>query len=233
MKGTGLSALTASRFFPTAELIVATVHRPLYIAELSVAILRANTERKEQVRLIHRPFQDLAIVDPDGEDINNLTGKVDIVSLDHELFDPGLIGKGVLAKINHVKKRLATVDHVMMPMGAIVSCAPCEFLCPAETGPDGFDWSAVDDCRWGAFYDVTNLDSNGIHEPWRCDLSCVLNTLNPVSHHPESIMEALCRVCETVGLFLLVAVSGDVDVLFQLTFHPERSPETETDPVYA
>ena len=34
-------------------------------------------------RFVHRPSHELAVVDPDGEDENNLTGKVDVVhSLD-------------------------------------------------------------------------------------------------------------------------------------------------------
>ena len=31
------------------------------------------------VRFVHRPSNELAVVDPDGEDENNLTGKVDVV----------------------------------------------------------------------------------------------------------------------------------------------------------
>lgn len=30
------------------------------------------------MRFVHRPSHELAVVDPDGEDDNNLTGKVDV-----------------------------------------------------------------------------------------------------------------------------------------------------------
>ena len=63
--------------------------------------------------------------------------------LDYELFDPGLIGKGVgvsvalfprchvplrhpaalsevLARVNHIKKKLVTSDHMILPMSAVL-----------------------------------------------------------------------------------------------------------------
>lgn len=165
--GTGLPLMTAARYLPTASIVANTAHRSHYIADLSIAIAAQNGFKKEQIRFVHRPSQDLNIVDPDGEDINNLTGKVDVVVLDYELFDPGLLGKGVLAKVNHLKKRVTTADHLMVPRGAMVLCSPCEIICPRGSGPDGLDWRAVDDTRWGAFYETTNLDVEGLHEPWR------------------------------------------------------------------
>lgn len=164
--GTGLPVMTCARCLPTAEIVACTAHRAFYIADISMAICSANGIRKEQVRFIHRPTQDLAVVDPDGEDINNLTGRVDCVVLDYELFDPGLIGKGVLAKVNHIKRKLVTSNHLFMPMGATVLMAPCEIICPRGNGPDGFDWRSGDETRWGAFYEVTDLDNKGL-EPWR------------------------------------------------------------------
>lgn len=165
--GAGLPLLNAARYLPTSEIIACTAHRAGYIADISMAIARENGLKSEQVKFIHRPSQDLAIVDPDGEDINNLTGRVDVVVLDQELFDPGLLGKGVLAKVNHIKKKLTTANHIIVPMGAQVLCAPCEIICPRGDGPDGFDWRAGDDTRWGAFYETTNLDGE-LREPWRC-----------------------------------------------------------------
>ena len=35
--------------------------------------------RGSWLRFVHRPSHELAVVDPDGEDENNLTGKVDVV----------------------------------------------------------------------------------------------------------------------------------------------------------
>mmetsp|Transcript_136991 Transcript_136991/g.355848 ORF Transcript_136991/g.355848 Transcript_136991/m.355848 type:complete len:1062 (-) Transcript_136991:29-3214(-) len=165
--GSGLPMLTATRYLPTAEIIANTAHRAFYIADLSLTTAQQNGIRREQVRFIHRPSHELAIVDPDGEDINNLTGKVDCVVMDYEFFDPGLLGKGVLAKINHAKRKLVTSNHMMMPMGATVLCAPCEIVCPRGDGTDDLDWRCGDDTRWGAFYEVANLDEEGCTEPWR------------------------------------------------------------------
>jgi len=165
--GTGLPLMTAVRYLPSADIIANTAHRAFHIADLALSTAALNGIKKEQVRFIHRPTQDLAIVDPDGEDINNLTGKVDCLVFEHELFDPGLLGKGVLAKVIHAKKKLATANHMTMPMGATVLCAPCEVVCSRGTGPDGLDWSVVDETRWGAFYEVSNLDSEDAIEPWR------------------------------------------------------------------
>ncbi|CAE8640948.1 unnamed protein product, partial [Polarella glacialis] len=166
--GSALPLMTAARYLPTSEIIANTAHRPAYIADLSMTIARENGFKKEQLRFVHRPSHELAIVDPDGEDINNLTGKVDVVVLDYELFDPGLIGKGVLAKVNHAKKKLTTANHLIVPMSAMVLCVPCEMICPRRNGPDGLDWSAGDETRWGAFYESANLDPGGLREPWRC-----------------------------------------------------------------
>lgn len=165
--GSGLPLMTCNRHLPTAPIIACTGHRAFYIADLSMAIASQNGLSRDQVRFIHRPSHELAIVDPDGEDINNLTGRVDTIVIDHEFFDAGLIGKGVLAKINHAKRKLASSSHLMMPMGASLMCAPCEVICPRGTGPDGLDWRSGDDTRWGAFYEVTNLDDEGLCEPWR------------------------------------------------------------------
>jgi len=165
--GTAMPVMTAARFLPTAELIAVTGHRPRHIADLSMAILAGNKFRKEQVRLIHRPSHELNIVDPEGEDINNLTGKVDIATIDYENFDAGLIGKGVLPRINHLKKKILTASHMIIPSGAMVSCSPCEIVCPKGDGPDELDWRAVDKCRWGAFYESANMDNKELAEPWR------------------------------------------------------------------
>eukprot|EP00927_Polykrikos_kofoidii_P027016 TRINITY_DN23924_c0_g1_i1.p1 TRINITY_DN23924_c0_g1~~TRINITY_DN23924_c0_g1_i1.p1 ORF type:complete len:1084 (+),score=181.42 TRINITY_DN23924_c0_g1_i1:51-3254(+) len=165
--GTALPILTVSRYLPTAELIANSAHKAAYIAELAIAMLVSNGAKKDSVRFIHRPSQDLAVVDPEGEDKNNLTGRVDVVVFDFELFDPGLIGKGILTKVNHAKKKLLTAQHLTVPMGAAVACAPCEMVCPRGNGPDGLDWSTWDSCRWGAFYDMMNLDQGGVQEPWR------------------------------------------------------------------
>jgi len=165
--GSGLPLLTCSRYLPQADILACTGHRAFYIADLSMAIAGTNGLRSSQVRFVHRPSHELAVVDPDGEDINNLTGRVDCVVVDHEFFDPGLIGKGVLAKINHVKRKLVSTSHLMVPMGASVMCAPCEIICPRGNGPDGLDWRGGDQTRWGAFYEVTNVDDKGLHEPWR------------------------------------------------------------------
>eukprot|EP00438_Fugacium_kawagutii_P018135 Skav231598 [mRNA] locus=scaffold232:352365:353491:+ [translate_table: standard] len=96
-------------------------------------------------RFVHRPSHELAVVDPDGEDDNNLTGKVDvaralgatrlgelrrtgavnnfslIVVLDYELFDPGLIGKG--AAVSETQVSAAGVS----PADASTGCP-----CPSE-----------------------------------------------------------------------------------------------------
>mmetsp|Transcript_56860 Transcript_56860/g.124365 ORF Transcript_56860/g.124365 Transcript_56860/m.124365 type:complete len:1071 (+) Transcript_56860:202-3414(+) len=165
--GTTLPLLTAARYLPKGDIIANTAHRAFYIADLALTIAKDNGIQKEQIKWIHRPTQDLSIVDPDGEDINNLTGKVDCVVLDYELFDAGLLGKGVLAKINHTKKKLVTANHLIMPMGASVMCAPLEVISNRGNGADGLDWRAVDDTRWGAFYEVGNLDDTESHEPWR------------------------------------------------------------------
>mmetsp|Transcript_36140 Transcript_36140/g.93245 ORF Transcript_36140/g.93245 Transcript_36140/m.93245 type:complete len:1065 (-) Transcript_36140:47-3241(-) len=165
--GCGLPLLTAQRYLPTAEIIAATAHRAFYIADLNLATASGNGIKKEQVRFIHRPSHELAVVDPDGEDINNLTGRVDVAVFDHEFFDPGLIGKGVLAKINHAKRKLLTANHMVMPMGATILCAPTEIISPRGTGPDGLDWRAGDETRWGAFYEAGNLDDDTLYEPWR------------------------------------------------------------------
>jgi len=165
--GCGLPLLTAQRYLPTADIIAATGHRAFYIADLSLAVAASNGIKKDQVRFLHRPSHELAVVDPDGEDINNLTGRVDCVVFDFEFFDAGLIGKGVLAKINHAKKKLVTSNHMIMPMGATILCAPCEIICPRRTGADELDWSAGDETRWGAFYEAANLDDEEVHEPWR------------------------------------------------------------------
>jgi len=165
--GTGLPLMTATRYLPTADIYAATGHRSFYIADLSLAIAGLNKVKREQVKFIHRPSHELAVVDPDGEDINNLTGRVDCVVFDYEFFDAGLIGKGVLAKINHAKKKLVTSNHTIVPMGATITCAPCEIICPRGNGPDGLDWRAGDDTRWGAMYESANLDDDGLHEPYR------------------------------------------------------------------
>lgn len=165
--GTALPLLTAARYLPTGEIIACTAHRAFYIADLALATAAQNGIKKDQVRFIHRPTQELAIVDPEGEDINNLTGSVDVVVFDYELFDPGLLGRGVLAKINHAKRKLVSSNHMVMPMGATVMCAPCEIICPRGDGPDGLDWGVGDETRWAAFYEVTNLDDEGCVEPWR------------------------------------------------------------------
>lgn len=165
--GTGIPVMTCARYLPTADIVAVTAHRAFHIADLSVSIASSNGFKKEQIKFIHRPSQDLAVVDPDGEDINNMTGKADIVVLDHELFDPGLLGKGVLAKVNHIKRKVASADHVMVPRGAVIQCVPCEMICPRDDGVTGLDWSAGDLTRWGAFYEVSNLDDETIAEPWR------------------------------------------------------------------
>lgn len=165
--GCGLPLLTAARYLPTSDIIANTAHRAAYIADLCMTIARENDLKSQQVKFVHRPSNELAVVDPDGEDENNLTGKVDVVVLDYELFDPGFIGKGVLAKVNHVKKKLVTADHMIVPMGAQILCAPCEIRCPRGEGPDGFDWRAGDESRWGAFYETGNFDGS-LREPWRC-----------------------------------------------------------------
>eukprot|EP00435_Cladocopium_sp_Y103_P012315 s4478_g3.t1 len=138
--GCGLPLLTAARYLPTSEIVANTAHRAAYIADLCMTIARENGLKSQQVKFVHRPSHELAVVDPDGEDENNLTGRVDVVVLDYELFDPGFIGKGVLARVNHVKKKLCTTDHMIVPMGAQILCAPCEIRCPRGEGPDGFDW---------------------------------------------------------------------------------------------
>lgn len=163
---TGLHVMTAARCLPTAELIVNSARRAIHIADLSMQLLAGNNVKREQVKFIHRPSQELAIVDPDGEDINNLTGKVDIVTIDFDLFDPGLLGKGVLPKINHLKKKVAASQHLVMPMGASIRCVPLQMISPQCDSVDGLDWSALDECRWSAFYETANLDDDGIHEPW-------------------------------------------------------------------
>lgn len=165
--GCGLPLLTAQRYLPTADIIAATAHRAFYIADLSLTMAASNGIKKDQVRFLHRPSHELAVVDPDGEDINNLTGRADCAVFDYEFFDPGLIGKGVLAKINHAKKKLLTSNHMIMPMGATILCAPCEIICPRRTGADGLDWRAGDETRWGAFYEAANLDDDNVYEPWR------------------------------------------------------------------
>jgi len=165
--GTTLPIQTVCRYLPRATVLANTAHRAMYIADLSWAALSANGITKDQVRLIHRPSSELAIVDPDGEDINNLTGRVDVCVFDYEMFDPELLGKGILAKVNHAKKRLMTTNHITVPMGAMVMCVPAEIICPRGQGPDGVDWRAVDECRWGAFYETTNLDSTELSEPWK------------------------------------------------------------------
>eukprot|EP00931_Biecheleriopsis_adriatica_P084550 TRINITY_DN5843_c0_g1_i1.p1 TRINITY_DN5843_c0_g1~~TRINITY_DN5843_c0_g1_i1.p1 ORF type:complete len:1099 (-),score=230.09 TRINITY_DN5843_c0_g1_i1:243-3326(-) len=164
--GTGLPLLTVARYLPTSDIVANTAHRAAYIADLSMAIARENGLKQEQVKFVHRPSHELAIVDPDGEETNNLTGRVDVVVLDQELFDPGLIGKGVLARVNHVKKKLTTADHLFVPMGASILAAPCEIICPRGDGPDGLDWRVGDETRWAAFYETANLDGS-LHEPWR------------------------------------------------------------------
>eukprot|EP00928_Gymnodinium_smaydae_P029943 TRINITY_DN22402_c0_g1_i3.p1 TRINITY_DN22402_c0_g1~~TRINITY_DN22402_c0_g1_i3.p1 ORF type:complete len:1147 (+),score=296.47 TRINITY_DN22402_c0_g1_i3:272-3442(+) len=164
--GSCLAALTAARYVPTAEIVVNSAHRATYIAELALAIFAQNKVRKEQVRFVHRPSQELAVVGPESEDINNLTGRVDVVVFDFELFDPGLLGKGILAKVNHAKKKLVATEHFTVPFAATVSCVPCEILCPRGDGPDALDWHALDECRWGAFYESWNAD-DAVQEPWR------------------------------------------------------------------
>ncbi|CAL1174098.1 unnamed protein product [Cladocopium goreaui] len=141
--GCGLPLLTAARYLPTSDIVANTAHRAAYIADLCMTIARENGLKSQQVKFVHRPSHELAVVDPDGEDENNLTGRVDVVVLDYELFDPGFIGKGVLARVNHVKKKLCTTDHMIVPMGAQILCAPCEIRCPRGEGPDGFDWRVV------------------------------------------------------------------------------------------
>lgn len=166
--GCGMHILTAGKKLPsTASVIVNDSRRAVHIADISMAILLSNGFPKEQLKFIHRPSSDLAVVDPDGEDINNLTQRVDVMVLDHDLFDPGLLGKGVLSKINHAKRKLVNTGHSTMPMGATVMFAPVEMISPRGESPDGLDWSSLDDCRWGAFYETVNLDDDGIHEPWR------------------------------------------------------------------
>ncbi|CAJ1398752.1 unnamed protein product [Effrenium voratum] len=164
--GSGLPLLTAARYLPTSDIVANTAHRATYIADLCMTVARENGLKSQQVKFVHRPSHELAVVDPDGDE-NNLTGKVDVAVLDYELFDPGLLGKGVLARINHIKKRLVTQDHMIVPMGAQILCAACEMRCPRGEGPDGFDWRAGDETRWGAFYESGNLDG-GLREPWRC-----------------------------------------------------------------
>eukprot|EP00439_Symbiodinium_sp_Y106_P016660 s2521_g2.t1 len=156
--GSALPLLTAARYLPASEIVANTAHRGAYIADLYMTIARENGLKSQQVKFVHRPSHELAVVDPDGADENNLTGRVDVAVLDYELFDPGLIGKGVLAKVNHVKKKLVTSDHMILPMGAQILCAPCEIVCPRGDGPDGLDWQAGDDSRWGAFYEAGNFD---------------------------------------------------------------------------
>jgi hypothetical protein len=158
-------ARAATGPLPTAEIVVNSAHRAVYIADLSLAVLAQNGVKRERMKFIHRPSQELAIVEPDGEDINNLVGKVDVVVFDYELFDPGLLGKGVLAKVNHAKRKLVASEHLTLPMAAAVHCAPCECTLRVATVP--MAWSALDECRWGAFYEVANLDAEGLREPWR------------------------------------------------------------------
>lgn len=164
--GSALPLLTAARYLPASEIVANTAHRGAYIADLYMTIARENGLKSQQVKFVHRPSHELAVVDPDGPDENNLTGRVDVAVLDYELFDPGLIGKGVLARVNHVKKKLVTSEHMILPMGAQILCAPCEIVCPRGDGPDGLDWQAGDDSRWGAFYEAGNFDG-ALREPWR------------------------------------------------------------------
>eukprot|EP00971_Amphidinium_carterae_P023173 457153-Amphidinium_carterae.1 len=56
---------------------------------------------------------------------------------------------------------------MIIPSGALVSCSPCECVCPQGTGPDELDWRAADSCRWGAFYETCNLDNKDLVEPWK------------------------------------------------------------------
>lgn len=196
--GCGIPLFTCLRYLPTAQVSANTAHRAFFIADLALAAAAANGVRKNQVKWIHRPSHDLAIVDPDGEDINNLTSKVDVVVLDYELFDPGLIGKGVLAKVNHIKKKLVTTDHIIMPEGATVLCAPSEVICPRGEGVDGLDWRVADETRWGAFYEVANLDDRALHEPWR--------SIGPV----QEVFQFDFSGCE-------VKLSGQTDLRFVAT----------------
>lgn len=198
--GTCLPVMTAARYLPTATILAATAHRCHFVPDLSLTILRQNDVKHEQVRVIHRITSELAVVDPDGEDINNLTGRVDLLTLDAELFDPGLLGKGVLAKINHAKRKLLVGNHRVIPQGAVVLCAPCEMICPRGDGGggDGLDWRAVDGCRWAAFYESTNLDAKDLQEPWR-NLGPVLEVFDFNFNESEIKLSGQCELKFTVA----------------------------------
>eukprot|EP00929_Paragymnodinium_shiwhaense_P029077 TRINITY_DN16753_c0_g1_i1.p1 TRINITY_DN16753_c0_g1~~TRINITY_DN16753_c0_g1_i1.p1 ORF type:complete len:878 (+),score=186.50 TRINITY_DN16753_c0_g1_i1:74-2707(+) len=165
--GSGLSVLTVNRYLPTAELVVNTAHRAAYIADLSMTLLAQNGVKRDRVRFVHRPSNELAVSDPDGKETNNLIGKADIAVFDYEMMDPGLIGKGLLTKISHAKRKVLASEHRIVPTAATVACVGCEILCPRSSGPDAFNWKSVDECRWGAFYETTNLDRSSATEPWR------------------------------------------------------------------
>merc|ERR1719188_1244867 len=59
--GCGLPVMTCARYLPTADIVAVTAHRAFHIADLAVTISGINGFRKEQIRYIHRPSQDLAV----------------------------------------------------------------------------------------------------------------------------------------------------------------------------
>mmetsp|Transcript_8172 Transcript_8172/g.17821 ORF Transcript_8172/g.17821 Transcript_8172/m.17821 type:complete len:997 (+) Transcript_8172:21-3011(+) len=144
--GTGCTAVASARVLLGTKVTVVTHHKAPFPGMMIKAVAKANGV-------------DIAV--QDGMVFDAPKHPYDCVVLDPEVLDEGLLGKGVLAILEHVHLHLAVPSVRVVPATADIWCCPIES--PAPTGLPVDVSPVLEAYRWSAFYET--LEAQDM--PWR------------------------------------------------------------------